>query len=219
MGTPVYMPPEQTKGKADLIDERSDVFTLGGILYQILTGGPPHEPGPPLRVMVQAHRCIVRPPDEACGDPRLPLGLALVAIKALSAEPADRYQTVQSMIDGLEVFSRGAWHVPRQHLAAGTRVVTEGEAGDEAFIIVSGTLVVFRDRPEGRTILTRLGPGEVFGEMSVFTQAPRTASVDVEADAVLMVVRGDTLQDALGMNGWVGVFVRTLANRLLRTGE
>src|SRR6185436_13438835 len=42
MGTPAYMPPEQARGEVDRVDPRSDVFALGGILCEILTGKPPY---------------------------------------------------------------------------------------------------------------------------------------------------------------------------------
>lgn len=215
VGTPVYMPPEQTKGDPALIDARTDVFALGGLLYHILTGRPPHEPGPPMRVLVAAHRCEIAHPMTLCDDPRLPPGLAAVAMKALAPDPDARFPDALAMSESLEAFARGAWHLPRRHVPAGQRVVTEGDAGDEAFIIVAGRLVVFREgggRPE---VLARLGPGDVFGEMAVFTQQPRSASVAAETDADLLVVRGDTLSDAVGLNSWVGAFVRALANRLV----
>ena len=64
--------------------------------------------------------------------------------------------------------------------------------------------------------------GALFGGMhqrvrqhTGFTQQPRSASVAAETDVDLLVVRGDTLSDAVGLNSWVGAFVRALANRLV----
>lgn len=70
-------------------------------------------------------------------------------------------------------------------VSKGTVVFRENEPGSEAYIIVSGTVEIFRDGPAGRKILARLGPGQVFGEMALILEKPRGASVVALEDTVL----------------------------------
>jgi len=90
MGTPAYMPPEQALGELDRVDERSDVFSLGAILCEILTGLPPYVAGEKERIVVLAARALLEPARErieACrADPELQ-GLCL---ECLAPAPAVR---------------------------------------------------------------------------------------------------------------------------------
>ena len=93
------------------------------------------------------------------------------------------------------------------------RVVTEGEPGDTAYIIVAGRCEVFREVDGRRVSLRELGPGEVFGETAVFTAKPRTASVEAIDDLTVMRVTGDLLIEQIGLFSHAGAFVRSLAER------
>jgi serine/threonine-protein kinase len=64
-----------------------------------------------------------------------------------------------------------------------------------------------------------MGPGEVFGETAVFTEKPRTASVKALTDVVLLVVTSDVLARAVGLNSWMGAFVKALADRFREADE
>ena len=64
-----------------------------------------------------------------------------------------------------------------------------------------------------------MGPGDVFGETAVFSEGPRTASVKARTDVVLLVVTGEALSQAVGLNSWMGAFVRALADRFRETDE
>jgi serine/threonine-protein kinase len=64
-----------------------------------------------------------------------------------------------------------------------------------------------------------MGPSEVFGETAVFSEKPRSASVKALTDVVLLVVTRDVLSSALGLNSWMGAFVKALADRFRDVDE
>jgi serine/threonine protein kinase len=90
-GTPHYMAPEQFDGRAD---ERSDIYSVGCLLYETLTGRPPFEGT--MAAQLLAHRNHPRP-DPRDVSPEVPDRLAAVVQKAMAREPAERYQTVHEM--------------------------------------------------------------------------------------------------------------------------
>jgi serine/threonine protein kinase len=95
VGTPEYMAPELTRG---LANRATDVFGLGAVLYEILTGRPPHNwdgrPRPPdwRRVVLSAQ--IIRP---RRSNPRVPKALESICLTALAAEPSDRYRSAADL--------------------------------------------------------------------------------------------------------------------------
>ena len=212
-GTPAYMAPEQAQGLNDAIDERTDVYLLGAVLYEVLTGEVPHAGDSVMAALWKAARGEVVPPRARVPQMDLPEGLCLTARKALSALPDDRYPSVMEFRTQLETHLRGLDRFPRQRFAAGSRVVTEGETGDAAYVIVTGRCEVFREVEGRRVTLREMGPGEVFGETAVFTEKPRTASVEALDDLTVMRVTRALLIEQIGLFSHAGAFVRTLAER------
>ncbi|MFH1436118.1 MAG: protein kinase [Pseudomonadota bacterium] len=110
LGTPSYMPPEQAWGDLEKIDERSDVYALGAVLYEILCGRPPFEGEYAFEVIgkVQAYgrgkRSLV-PVREV--EPASPPELAAVAHKALSAGRRRRYRSVKDLVNEVEAYMAG----------------------------------------------------------------------------------------------------------------
>jgi len=94
-GTPHYMAPEQFDGRAD---ERSDIYSVGCLLYECLTGRPPFEGT--MAAQLMAHRNNARP-DPRDITPEVPAALAAVVAKAMAVDPDERYQTVHEMLAGL----------------------------------------------------------------------------------------------------------------------
>ena len=218
-GTPAYMAPEQAIGLHDAIDERTDVYLLGAVLYEMLTGKAPH-PGETLMAVVwEAAGGKVVPPRDRAPHLDLPESLCRTAMKALEGVPGDRYPRVLDFRADLERHLRGIDRFPREYFAAGARVVTEGEPGEAAYIIVSGRCEAFKDVDGRRVVLREMGPGEVFGETAVFTEKPRTASVDALDALTVMRVTRELLVEQIGLSSHAGAFVRALAERFRQADE
>jgi serine/threonine-protein kinase len=105
VGTPAYMSPEQGKG-LPAIDGRSDVYALGAILYQLLSGQLPYSSTTPHGMIVQ--HLVEPPPDIRRVRPDLPEGLALVIQQAMAKTPAERYPTVGALAQMLGQVARTA---------------------------------------------------------------------------------------------------------------
>jgi serine/threonine-protein kinase len=97
MGTPSYMSPEQVKGRA--VDGRSDIFSLGVMLYEMVTG---EKPFPGQNITTVIYKIVNEepvPPRQI--DPSIHPGVSAVIMKALAKEPAERYQSCREMFEDL----------------------------------------------------------------------------------------------------------------------
>jgi serine/threonine protein kinase len=98
-GTLAYMPPEQARGEVERIDPRTDVYGLGAILYELLTGRPPHQGATRAELWGAACRGDVVPPRQV--NPRVPAALEWICMKALAADPTDRHASSAALADDL----------------------------------------------------------------------------------------------------------------------
>jgi serine/threonine protein kinase len=103
-GTPEYMAPEQARGKA--VDVRSDIYALGTMLYELLTGDPPFVGTDKLRVMHQQAHDIPPRPSECIPGIRIPEEIEAIVMKAIDKVPARRYQKTSDLISELDAFCR-----------------------------------------------------------------------------------------------------------------
>ncbi|MHB1871044.1 MAG: HEAT repeat domain-containing protein [Steroidobacteraceae bacterium] len=100
IGSPKYMAPEQILGKR--VDERADIYALGVILYEMVTGSPPYSRGDHMSVMYQHVQGKARAPAEL--NPALPAGLSELVMRAMAVDKSKRFQTMDEVRAALEKF-------------------------------------------------------------------------------------------------------------------
>ena len=210
MGTPSYMSPEQARGDQRHVDHRSDIFCLGSMLFEILTGHPPYQGIDANDELEQARACqSVLLPHLA-----IPPGLRHIVGVAMNPDPDARFQSVEEFRAALQGFMRGGDNFPRRRFAKGQMLIREGEPGDAAYILVSGRCEVSKKIDGKAEVLNTLGPGDVFGETAILASMPRTASIVALTEVVAVIVTAEVLErEVAAMKPWMGSFIRVLAQR------
>jgi serine/threonine protein kinase/formylglycine-generating enzyme required for sulfatase activity len=106
-GTPSYMAPEQALGLVDALGPRSDIFSVGAILYEIMALRPPFTGSDARDVLRQAQRAPIRPLGEVAPEADIPAALEGVVMTCLARDPSDRYADATTLRDELEACLTG----------------------------------------------------------------------------------------------------------------
>ncbi|MEQ4209793.1 Stk1 family PASTA domain-containing Ser/Thr kinase [Actinopolymorpha sp. B9G3] len=179
MGTAQYLSPEQVHGQS--VDARSDIYSTGCLLYELLTGQPPFVGDSPVSVAYQHVQQDARPPSTLA--PHLPAVVDAITLTALQKDPGDRYQSAAQMRLDIE---RG---LSGQQVAAPVMPIDATApfmAGDDSMTLVG-------DRPDRRgrgagyallalALLLLLGVAAFIGLRALGQQEPRTALVPTLMD-------------------------------------
>ncbi len=105
MGTIPYIPPEQASGKLEMIGPRSDVYSLGALFYEMLTGRPPFTGMTQYELLQRVIHHY--PPSPRKLKPRLSVDVETICMKCLAKEPERRYQTAAALADDCQAFLNG----------------------------------------------------------------------------------------------------------------
>ena len=141
VGTPAYMSPEQARGQTE-IDARSDIYSLGSILYELLTGRVPVLKDSHLETLIAIKEETPKPPRQLAG--KIPRDLESICLKCLQKEPQARYQTAQQLAADLNHWLAGE-PIEARRPGWGERSVkwiARNPGFTAAFGLVSGALIV-----------------------------------------------------------------------------
>ncbi len=220
MGTLHYMAPEQ--GLEGVCDARSDVYSLGIVFYEMLTGGPPFDAETPLAILMKHVNDPLPLPRQS--DPSILEPLERVVLKALAKRPDDRYQSAEAMAQALEkVCQESRLELPER--VSLPLSFTTADAPSESVVVLSGTArarisdVGFAREDTDETLGRRLAAEAADSLRLDGTPPARNSLGKAIVRGVLLVAIGNLLVVMAGlMTGWWGVFGRGWPFELLAVG-
>ncbi|MCB9551553.1 MAG: SUMF1/EgtB/PvdO family nonheme iron enzyme [Myxococcales bacterium] len=161
IGTPYYMSPEQAMGLQDLVDERSDIYGLGAILYHVLAHRPPYSGRKVNEVLAKVRRGNPRPPSLAAPDQDIPRELDDIVLKSLAMDPRDRQASALDLAADLGTWQARARllektrEIARQRAARAVRTFSAVEKEQTALDQLRARLAELRDDASGDPVERR----------------------------------------------------------------
>jgi eukaryotic-like serine/threonine-protein kinase len=163
LGTPSYMAPEQAAGKTRQIGPGADIYALGAILYELLTGRPPFRAETPLDTVLQV--LSEEPVSPSRLRPELPRDLETICMKCLRKAPQDRYHSARALAADLRRYLN---HEPIRARRAGVWERTWRAARRRPFVVITVTVIV---------LAATLGIVDVVRMQSMLGQIPKASDL------------------------------------------
>lgn len=191
IGTPHYMAPEQA-GAGMPVDGRADVYALGCVVYEMLSGAPPF-PAPNMLEVIAQHR-LNTPPTLGAVRPALPLGVVVAVDTALAKDPDARFSSAGTFAEALEdaIHGTGSGAVPARATQAAHRRQWRG-VGIAAAIVMAGAAVMMTRRSGG--------PAATVADSARYAILPFESARPQDS----MPLGADALRDAFARWGGVNV--------------
>jgi serine/threonine-protein kinase len=199
LGTPFYMPPEQMRGDTS-IDCRADVYALGVILYEMLTGERPHPGRTSAEIFYHLLTRTPTPLDQL--RPNLPPALCAIVHRAMAVDPAERFARVAELRGALSPFA--APPAPRKATAHASDETLAAEAASESFVAVAPSARSATAVDESRSAIrwrplawSRIGAAMVLGGLALLAAgwlAIRRAATTTNEVRTSAALRADAQQ-------------------------
>ncbi|MDI1481867.1 serine/threonine-protein kinase [Polyangium sp. y55x31] len=211
VGTPAYMPPEQAKGDVRAMDRRSDVFSLGATLYDLIVGHPPFVAEHPWKLLMMV--AYEDAPTIGRVQKGVPSELETIVMKCLERDPARRYDSARSLAEDLQRFLDGepihakrasvgyvAWKKARKHKLLASLLML----GAASSLVFGGVWVRAQRRAAEQAVLAR-ELGEGVKEMELFLRAAYAYPLhDVERERDMVRARLAEIEARMAAAGEVG---------------
>ncbi|MEM7012429.1 MAG: serine/threonine-protein kinase [Verrucomicrobiota bacterium] len=219
-GTIQYMSPEQAAADWDPVGAASDVFSIGAILYEILTRFPPYMAPNTIELLELAVLGAYPPLEDEVEPGTLPPELEAIVNKAMAVNKENRFQSAGDLGDALRTFMGGGGEFPTVFFDKGEVIIEQGEPGDCAYIIKSGSCEAYREVDGERVSLEVMNKGTVFGEVALITHKERSAAVVALEEVEAYRIRDVHFKSEFDhMRPWVRHVVEELAERVRRQAE
>lgn len=216
---PNYISPEQAGGGTDSLFPSSDIFSMGIILYEMMTGTQPFKGNTNEEVLHLIKNHIPPLIHEIC--PELPRMLSLICAKMLEKDPFLRYHGFHELLVDIDKFQNSGQAFSLRKFQAGEIIFREGELGNYAFTIINGSVEISKSVDGCKKIIAILGKNEIVGELAIFTNEPRTATVtSLYNNTVIRIMDRESVeQEIQKLSSWVQKMITGLSKRFIQLNE
>ncbi|MFP4240328.1 MAG: protein kinase domain-containing protein [Chitinispirillaceae bacterium] len=207
-----YASPEQLSEEP--LTPSSDIFSMGIILYEMMTGIQPFSDD--FKNALDHTPALL---NEICPD--IPEMLSNICRKMLQKEPYERYHSFHEVLIDLDKFQNSGQAFSTKLFSAGEQIFKEGDPGKFAFTVLEGEVEISRMIDGKKVVMASLGKNEFAGEVAIFSNGPRSATVTAVHDntAIRVMDRQSVEQELIKLSPWVRNMITGLSRRFLKLND